>query len=149
MQAGDSKTIGRKTTAGAGVNGDAKGIGVEFGAERSNEREMTVTKNKDGSATYDTRQGQGEKRSAGGKVSAASSKAASIGKTVTTATGYKFLVKPEMKNARALQDQIARLANASQAEVDAFAKAHPERSSNAATCATRRSRTRSPRASAR
>jgi hypothetical protein len=31
-----------------------------------------------------------------------------------------------MKNPRDLQDQIAKLANASQAEVDAFAKAHPE-----------------------
>jgi hypothetical protein len=127
MGAGDSKTVGRKTTAGAGVNASGGPVGIELDAEKSQEREMTVTKGKDGSATYDTKQGQGDKKSAGANVTmGVASGGVAIGKTVTTATGYKFLVKPDMKDARALQDQIAKLANASQAEVDAFAKAHPE-----------------------
>ena len=122
-----------------------------LGAEKSNEREMTVTKDKDGSASYDTKQGQGDKRTAGANVSVGVVEGgASIGKTVTTSTGYKFLVKPGMKNARELQDQIARLANASQAEVDAFAKAHPETVVERSDVRDdERSRPRSPRASAR
>ena len=127
MKAGEKKTIGSKTTVGGGVNAEAGGVGVNANAERTNEREMTVTKGEDGSANYDTSQGQGDKRSGGVKVSSGVvSGGFGIGKTVTTKTGYKFCVKPGMKNARELQDQIARLANAPQAEVDAFAKAHPE-----------------------
>ena len=127
MNAGDSKTVGRKTTEGVGVNASGGPVGIEADAEKSQEREMTVTKGKDGSATYDTKQGQGDKKSVGVNVSSGvASGGVAIGTTVTTSTGYKFLVKPDMKDARALQDQIAKLANASQAEVDAFAKAHPE-----------------------
>jgi len=127
MKPGDKKSIGRKTNVGGGINADAGGAGVQLSADRSNEHDMTVTKGEDGSANYDTNQGQADKRSAGVKVSSgAVSGGFGIGKTVTTKTGYKFCVKPGMKNARELQDQIAKLANASQAEVDAFAKAHPE-----------------------
>ena len=127
MQAGDSKTIGRKTTEGAGVSADSGGIGVNLAGEKSQNREMTVSKNKDGSTSYDTKQGQGDKKSAGVTVnSGVASAGVAFGKTVTTSTGYKFRVTADMKDARALQDQIARLASASQAEVDAFAKAHPE-----------------------
>jgi hypothetical protein len=127
MRAGDTKTVGRKTTEGAGVNASGGPVGIQLDAEKSQEREMTVTKGKDGSATYDTKQGEGDKKSAGASVSVGvASGSLAIGTTVKTATGYKFLVKPDMKDARALQDQIAKLANASQAEVDAFAKAHPE-----------------------
>jgi hypothetical protein len=127
MKVGDKKSIGRKTSVGAGVNAESGGAGVNAAIERTDEREMTVSKGTDGSANYDTSQGGADKRSGGVKVSSGVvSGGFGIGKTVTTKTGYKFCVKPDMKNARELQDQIARLANASQAEVDAFAKAHPE-----------------------
>ena len=127
MQVGDSKTIGRKTTEGGGISADSGGFGVNVGAEKSQNREMTVGKNKDGSTSYDTRQGQADKKTAGVTVTAGvASAGVAFGKTVTTATGYKFRVTADMKDARALQDQIAKLANASQAEVDAFAKAHPQ-----------------------
>ncbi|MEO8526514.1 MAG: hypothetical protein ABI460_17440 [Caldimonas sp.] len=127
MKVGDSKTIGRKTTEGGGINADSGGLGVNVGAEKSQNREMTVSRNKDGSTGYDTRQGQGDKKTAGVTVTAGVASAGlAFGKTVTTATGYRFRVTADMKNARSLQDQIARLADASQADVDAFAKAHPE-----------------------
>jgi hypothetical protein len=127
MKPGEKKTIGRKTTVGAGGNAEGGGAGVNANVERTNEREMTVTKGDDGSASYDTSQGQGDKRGVGVKVSSGVVGGGfGIGKTVTTKTGYKFCVKPDMKNARELQDQVAALANASQAEVDAFARAHPE-----------------------
>ncbi len=127
MQVGDSKTIGRKTSEGIGVNADSGGVGVNVGAEKSQNREMTVSKNKDGSTSYDTKQGQGDKKTAGVTVnSGVASAGVTFGKTVTTSTGYKFRVTADMKDARDLQDQIAKLANASQAEVEAFAKAHPK-----------------------
>lgn len=127
MKAGESRTFGTKKKGGVGVNADAKGLGVEAGLEKSSEREMTVTKEKDGSATYDTKQGEAEKRKAGASVSVGVvGGGGSIGQTVTTSVGYKFRVKPDMKDARALQDRIAQLAHASAAEVEAFAKAHPE-----------------------
>lgn len=127
MQAGDSKTIGRKTSVGAGVNADSGGVGVNFSAETSQNREMTVSKNKDGSTSYDIKQGQGDKKTAGVTVnSGVASAGVTFGKTVTTSTGYKFRVTADMENPRDLQDQIAKLANASPADVEAFAKANPK-----------------------
>lgn len=127
MQAGDSKTIGRKTSEGVGGSADSGGVGVNVGAEKSQNREMTVSKNKDGSTSYDTKRGQGDKNTAGVTVtSGVASAGVAFGKTVTTSTGYKFRVTPDMENPRELQDQIAKLANASQADVEAFAKAHPK-----------------------
>ena len=128
MSAGDSKTIGRKLKGGAGVNAQGGPIGVEASAEKTDEREMTVTKNKDGSVDYDSKQGGSDKPSrwAPGVRSGIVEGGASVGKTVTTSTGFKLTVPPGTKNARALQDQIARLANAKVAEIEAFIKAHPE-----------------------
>jgi hypothetical protein len=101
---------------------------VNVNAERTNEREMTVSKGEDGSATTTPARARPTSAARGVKVSSGVVGGGfGIGKTVTTKTGYKFCVKPDMKNARELQDQIARLANAPQAEVDAFAKAHPRR----------------------
>ncbi len=126
MKAGDSKTVGRKTSEGAGVNAESGPIGINAEAERSQERETTVTKNKDGSVTYDNKQGQGDSKSAGGSVNVGVASAGmTIGKTITTSTGFKLTVPPGTKNARELQDGIAALANASVGEIEAFIKAHP------------------------
>lgn len=125
MQAGDSKTVGKKTQGGVAVSGDAKGVGVELGIEKSHDQSMMVTKEKDGSATYETNVGDGTKKSAGGKLSVGVVEgSASVSRTVTTTTGYKLHVTPDMKNPKWLQDQIAKLS--SQKEIDEFAKAHPE-----------------------
>ena len=125
MQAHDSKEIGKKTSGGASASVDAKGVGVEIGAEKSHDQSMKVTKEEDGSATYETKVGDGTSTTHGAKVSVGVAEGGlSLSKSVTTTAGYKLSVKPGMKNARALQDQIAKLS--SQAEIDAFAKAHPE-----------------------
>ena len=126
-EAGDTKTIGRKVKGGAGISADAGPIGIEASAEKSDEREMTVTKDEDGSVAYDTKQGESDKKSVGGKVSSGIVEGgASVGKTVTTSTGYKLTVQAGTENARQLQDQIAKLANAKVPEIEAFIKAHPE-----------------------
>ena len=125
MQAGDSKTVGKKTQGGVAVSGDAKGVGVELGAEKTHDQSMTVTKEKDGSATYETKVGDATKKSAGAKVSVGVVEGSfSASHTVTSSAGYKLHVTPDMKNAKLLQDQIAKLS--SQKEIDDFAKAHPE-----------------------
>ena len=125
MRAGESVEVGRKSRAGVAVSADAKGFGLELGAERSHDQGTKVTKEADGSASYDSHVGDAKKGSVGAKVSMGVVEGgASFSHAVTTSTGYKISIAPTMKNARAMQDELARCG--SQAELDAFAAAHPE-----------------------
>ncbi len=125
MRAGDSRTLGASGTVGIGASVDGKVVGINASGEISREREMKVTKDEDGGATYDTKDGEKQKGEVGAKVSVGVAEgSASIGKAVTTSTGYRFRVKPDAKNAAQLQDAIAALAAAPQKVVEAFASQH-------------------------
>lgn len=127
MGAGESKTVGNKKSGDVAFDASGGPVGIDLGGGNTKERELTVTRNTDGSATYDTRHGESDRRSAGGSVTmGVASGGMKVGSTVTTSTGYQFRVDPGMKNARELQDRIAKLVNASADEVEAFAKAHKE-----------------------
>lgn len=123
MRAGDSKSVGSSKGASGSVDVDGKVVGISVSGETTREREMTVTKDADGGATYDTHQGSKHKGEVGGKVSVGMAEGSvAIGKTITTKSGYKFRVKPEAKNAVALQNEIAALHDAPEAKVRAFAE---------------------------
>ena len=123
MRVGESKEVGKKLKGGVSANVDVKGIGVEVGVEKTHDQSMKVTKEKDGSASYETHIGDGTSATHGGKLSVGVVEGSFTASTsVMTSRGYKLAVKPGMKNARQLQDQIARLS--SQAEIDQFAKEH-------------------------
>lgn len=125
MQAGESKEVGKKLKGGVSASVDVKGIGVQVGVDKTHDQSMKVTKEKDGSASYETNIGDGTTATHGGKVSVGVVEGSFTASTsVTTSRGYKLSVKPGMKNARQLQDQIARLS--SQAEIDQFAKDHKD-----------------------
>ena len=125
MQGGESKEVGKKLKGGVSANVDVKGIGVQLGVDKTHDQSMKVTKEKDGTASYETNIGDGSTATYGGKVSVGVVEGSFTASTsVTTSRGYKLSIKPGMKNARQLQDQIARLS--SQAEIDQFAKDHKE-----------------------
>ncbi|MCW5667804.1 MAG: hypothetical protein KIT35_28545 [Piscinibacter sp.] len=129
LKEGESVEVGRQTQAGgkvsAGVKGGGIGVGVELGREHGHDESLKVTKEKDGALSYDAKHGDTRKDSIGGTVSAGAVEG-SFGHSSThsTSTGYRIRIDPKAKDAAALQAALA--ACRSQAELDAFAKAHPE-----------------------
>lgn len=129
LKEGESVEVGRQTQAGgkvsANVKGGGIGVGVELGREHGHDESLKVTKEKDGALSYDARHGDTRKDSVGGSVGAGVVEG-SFGHSSTrsTSTGYKIRIDPKAKNAAELQAALA--ACRSQAELDAFAKAHPQ-----------------------
>ena len=125
LRAGESVETGSKKKVGGSVGADAKGFGVEGGYEVGRDESTKVTKEKDGTLTYDTSQGDSAKVSGGAKVSVGVVEGgASFSHSNTTSTGYKISIDPKDKDAAKLQAALA--ACKSQKDLDAFAKQYPQ-----------------------
>lgn len=129
LKAGESIEVGRQTQVGGkgsvNVKGGGFGVGAEVGHERGHDESLKVTKEKDGSLSYDAKHGDSAKTSVGGSVGAGVVEG-SFGHSSShaTSTGLKIRIDPKAANAAALQAELAACGN--QAALDAFAKAHPE-----------------------
>jgi len=108
-----------------GAKGGFVGVGVEAGVESSHDQSTKVTREKDGTLTYDTKDVNADKLSGGAKLNVGVVEGGmSMSKTHSTSTGYKISVDPKDAKAAEMQQALARCK--SQADLDAFASKYPQ-----------------------
>jgi len=124
MKAGESVETGTKKRAGGTVNAGVENIGLEGGYEVGREASTKVTKEKDGTLTYDTSQADSEKLSGAAKINVGVVEGGfGASHTNTTSNGYKISIDPKAANAAEMQKALQ--ACKSQQDLDAFAKKYP------------------------
>ena len=120
-----SDKVGVDANLGAKGKGIGIGVGIEGGVESSHDQSTKVTREQDGSVTYDTKDSNANKLSGGAKLNVGVVEGGmTLSKTQSTSTGYKISVDPKADNAAEMQAALARCK--SQADLDQFAARYPQ-----------------------
>jgi hypothetical protein len=125
LKKGDSVEVGGGTSVGGKAKVAIKAVSLEGGVEQTDDHSAKVTRGEDGELDYELKGSSKSTRS--GKVGVSSGAVeGSIGgsHTAATSTGYLIHVDPKKDAGGKLRQALA--ACKSQADYDAFAKAHPE-----------------------
>ena len=125
LKKGDSLEVGGGTSVGGKAKVGIKAMSLEGGIEQTDDHSAKVTRGEDGGLDYELKGSSKSTRS--GKVGVSSGVVeGSIGgsHTAATSTGYLIHVDPDKDKGGKLRQALA--ACKSQADYDAFAKAHPE-----------------------
>src|SRR5664280_3896103 len=117
-------TLSSSSAASDVYKRQVENIGLEGGYEVGREASTKVTKEKDGTLTYDTSQADSEKLSGAAKINVGVVEGGfGASHTNTTSNGYKISIDPKAANAAEMQKALQ--ACKSQQDLDAFAKKYP------------------------